>query len=413
MTKQYNKTVIVDAHCGKGKTSWAIQYINENPDKRFIFITPFLDEVKRIKESCHGMDFKEPSNDHKSKSSHLKDLLESERNIVSTHSLFTRVDRETQELLRMGNYTLILDEVMNIVHQECVTMDDIRMLQNEGLLVIDSETGKVAATDSAKDYSGKFGDLIDKAQSDRLVCFNDTFLLWQFPPEIFDELNEIYVLTYLFSGQIQRCYFDYHEIPYRMQGVTGSRETGYELTTYDPVENDRELREWLKDNLHVYDGKLNDIGSKGLSFSWYSRYVKDRRIMNKIKNATYNYFNNVLKESKAIDCMWTTYKDAREAIKGKGYTKGFVAHNARATNDYAHKRNLAYLVNRFLPPGLVSYFKSKDVVIDGDLFAVSELIQWVFRSAVRNREPINLYLPSERMRLLLNNWISGKLLLQK
>jgi hypothetical protein len=412
MQETETKTTIVDAHCGKGKTSWAIQHINENPEKRFIFITPFLDEVKRIKKECPGADFMEPKSEYKSKSSHLKDLLSNESNIVSTHSLFTRVDAETRELLRMGKYTLILDEVMDIVHQECIAMQDTQMLQNEGLLVIDPDNGKVSVTDSAKTYTGVFRELIEKAQSGRLVCFNNTFLLWQFPPEVFEELAEVFLLTYLFNGQIQRCYFDYHGIPYRMQGVTGSREEGYELAPYDAVNGDRELREWLKDNLHIYDGKLNDIGGKGLSHSWYMEHRNNRRVMIKVKNAVYNYFNNVIKGNGA-DCMWTTYKVAQETLKGKGYTKGFVAHNARATNDYAHKKHLAYLVNRFLQPGLVNYFKDKGVAINQELFAVSELIQWVFRSAVRNQEPINLYLPSERMRRLLINWIDGSLLPQK
>ncbi|BHH84357.1 hypothetical protein [Desulforhopalus sp. 52FAK] len=360
----------------------------------------------------YAADFKAPDNEFTSKSTHLKDLLLNEENIASTHSLFTRVDAETRELLRMGNYTLILDEVMDIVHQECVNPADIQMLRNEGLLVIDSETGKVSTTDCAKNYKGTFRELIEKAQSGRLVCFNNTFLLWQFPPEVFGELSESFVLTYLFMGQIQRCYFDYHEIPYQMQSVSGSRKDGYELSPYDPENDDRELREWLKDNLHIYEGKLNDIGDEGLSHSWHTKYKTSKRVMKKLQDATYNYFHNVLK-GKGSDRMWTTFKATENALKGKGYTKGFVQHNARATNDYSHKKHLAYLVNRFLPPGLVSYFKDREVSINAELFAVSELIQWVFRSAVRKRAPIHLYVPSERMRRLLKDWINGSLLPQK
>ncbi|BHH84360.1 hypothetical protein [Desulforhopalus sp. 52FAK] len=57
MNKQHsNMATIVDAHCGKGKTSWGIQFINEHPEKRFLFITPFLEEVKRIKRDCPEAD---------------------------------------------------------------------------------------------------------------------------------------------------------------------------------------------------------------------------------------------------------------------------------------------------------------------------------------------------------------------
>ncbi|MHA4067886.1 hypothetical protein ACX16W_22875 [Bacillus cereus] len=41
---------VIDAICGAGKTSYAIQYMNEHKDKLFIYVTPFLTEVERIKE---------------------------------------------------------------------------------------------------------------------------------------------------------------------------------------------------------------------------------------------------------------------------------------------------------------------------------------------------------------------------
>ena len=50
-----NKITVVDAPMGKGKTSWAIKYMNELGKEyfrnRIIYITPYLDEVKRVKES--------------------------------------------------------------------------------------------------------------------------------------------------------------------------------------------------------------------------------------------------------------------------------------------------------------------------------------------------------------------------
>lgn len=40
---------IVDSIMGSGKTSWAIQYMNEAPTyQKFIYITPFKTEVERV-----------------------------------------------------------------------------------------------------------------------------------------------------------------------------------------------------------------------------------------------------------------------------------------------------------------------------------------------------------------------------
>lgn len=38
-------------------------------------------------------------------------------------------------------------------------------------------------------------------------------------------------------------------------------------------------------------------------------------------------------------------------------------------------------------------------------FALSEMIQFIWRSAIRDNKPIKLYIPSVRMRNLLEKWI--------
>ena len=42
---------------------------------------------------------------------------------------------------------------------------------------------------------------------------------------------------------------------------------------------------------------------------------------------------------------------------------------------------------------------------DEDMCSLSALLQWMWRSQIRNGKPIDIYIPSERMRELLNNWI--------
>ena len=103
--------------------------------------------------------------------------------------------------------------------------------------------------------------------------------------------------------------------------------------------------------------------------------------------------------------MQTCFKDFKNQCKGKGYSKGFVSCNARATNEYRHKKNLAYVVNIFNNPMILKFFRSKDVKVDENTFALSELIQWMFRSQLRDGKKINIYIPSKRMRTLLENWL--------
>ena len=45
---------------------------------------------------------------------------------------------------------------------------------------------------------------------------------------------------------------------------------------------------------------------------------------------------------------------------------------------------------------------------DKDLWALSNMIQFVFRSRLRKVEPINLYVPSSRMREVFKRWLEGE-----
>ena len=51
---------VCDALMGSGKSSSCISYINEHPDKRYVYITPYLDEATRIAVACPEAHFVEP-----------------------------------------------------------------------------------------------------------------------------------------------------------------------------------------------------------------------------------------------------------------------------------------------------------------------------------------------------------------
>lgn len=106
--------------------------------------------------------------------------------------------------------------------------------------------------------------------------------------------------------------------------------------------------------------------------------------------------------------MFTTFKPYRKYVSSNGYSKGFVSCNAKGTNDYRGKKSLAYLINLYPHPDLIHFFESHGVQINQDLYAISELLQWIWRSTIRDGNPINLYVPSMRMRELLGKWALGK-----
>lgn len=129
-------------------------------------------------------------------------------------------------------------------------------------------------------------------------------------------------------------------------------------------------------------------------------------LVKKMQQNIYSYFKNNARTRTNAN-MWTCFKADTNRLKGKGYTKGFVSHNARATNDYQNKESLAYTINRFMQPYKKNFFISHGINVNEDMYALSELLQWVWRSRIRKEEQINLYIPSKRMRTLLKEYLEN------
>lgn len=390
---------IFDAPCGYGKTSFAIQMINEMEFERFIYITPFKNELDRVINNCDRNFVKPKVEEGKgSKRRHFYKLVDEGQDIVSTHALFRGVNKEVKNKISEMEYILILDEVMDVVEQINISVDDIRILLNQEIIRVD-DNGKVHWNDES--YEGDFRRIYDPIKNGDVYLHNNSMILWTFPSEIFKSFKEVYILTYMFKGQIQRYYYDMNNIQYEYKSVK-KNEDKYELCDYIEINGSQ-----YKDLINIYQGKLNDIGEGkyALSSSWYDKSNK-KAPMRKLKDNTTNYFKHIVK-GKSNANMWTTFKNYKNQCRGDGYTKGFVELTARATNEYRYKENLAYLVNRFNFPMIEQFFVDRNVTIDRDTWSLSELIQWIFRSRIRESQSINIYIPSERMRNLLINWLNS------
>ncbi|AEB23429.1 MULTISPECIES: hypothetical protein [Bacillus amyloliquefaciens group] len=403
------KVKVIDSIMGSGKTSAAIDMINNSgTDENFIFITPYLDEVDRIKKSISSKQIYEPKVKKKGDKTQYKfesfhELLSQNKNIVATHNLFKNANDETKELILSGNYTLILDEVMEVVEQLRVKKHDLTTLFESKLIYV--EDGFVKWNEEKKDYETRYDDIRDMALNNNLMYFKDNILIWNFPADIFKLFKEVYILTYMFDAQIQRYYYDINNIKYQKY-VSEFIDGQYRFTKHN-TEYESILKAQLRNKIKIYEGNLNTVGQLdySLSSNWYKN--KSPYTIKKVKNNVFNYFNNIVKSS-SDEAMWTTYSEHKNKIKGNGYTKGFVSCNARATNDFKHKKHLVYTINRYVNTVLYNYFKEKyQITIDQDAFALSELVQWIWRSAIRDGDEITLYIPSLRMRELLIEWLNG------
>lgn len=400
---------VIDAPMGFGKTSAAITYMNyiikNDSCTRFLYITPYLDEVKRIKTNCAG--FKEPQS-YGTKMKGIEYLFDRGINIVSTHSLFSRFNERIIDLSKMYGYVLIMDEVADVVEPLEISSKDKAMILREYTRV-DPDTNMLIWTD--RDYTGKLEEYKNLCDMGCVTVYGtgneQILLLWMFPVSVFRAFKEVYILTYFFNSQIQKYYYDLYGCDYNYLFVKKHNDVYYftdESVDYDTSEYKRNIHLVTDESANT---KINQIGEDyyALSKSWYVKY-SNSAILQQLKNNCVNFFQQITKTPSSKN-LWTTFKDFEPVIRGKGYTKGFVAINLRATNEYRHKTAVAYLVNTFLNPVVKNFFLDRKIEINEDEYALSEMLQLIFRSAIRDNKPIKLYVPSKRMRELLMGWLNN------
>ena len=391
---------VIDSLMGSGKTTWGINHFNDNQYERFIFITPFIKEAKRIASKCPALSFKEPIDEITKMGSFLSFLYDGE-NIAMSHDLFSRlnVTPSLYKTIASYGYHLIMDEVLEMIEPLEIHKDDIQILFSEKLIEVD-ENNRVIWT--GKEYKGKkFDDIRMRSEGKNIIYYNKSLFIWLFPIEILEAFSSITILTFLFEGSMTKSYLDIYGAQYNYFYVNNGMLI--------PGKQDlNTVKKRLCDMIDIYDGPYNRIGEgrTALSSTWYKKKGNSGPIKALINN-TRSYFRKK-SGARSSDVLWSTFTKAKDRynLNVKDYANGFCACNARATNEYKDRTILAYLINVYVHPYIVQYFHDYGIDVDQKSFALSQLLQWIWRSAIRENKPISIYLPSARMRGLLKSWLS-------
>ena len=395
-----NTITVVDARMGRGKSSAAIRYMNRyNVAKRFLYRTPYLTEEDRICEQC---DFDQSDSDYMSKSAELKTHIRHGKNVAATHSLFYLMDEEALELVRANHYSLIIDESIQVIERLNVTDKDFALIISQ--LADVGENGVVRWKD--KEYDGRFCDYKELADAGSLRMI-DSALLNVMNPDMLRSFDEVFMLTYLFDGQYQKAYLDFFGFDYRIIGVELD-EDGYRFSNAPDSPPPLDYRNLI----HIVEtpamNKVGD-GKFALSKNWFTRRGYDHPDIRALRNNLKKFFQGV-PGGNHDSRLWTSFKDARDKLTDRRtgrFRNNFLQVSARATNEFRNRTDIAYMANRFVDPNLLKFFSERDIEINSDHFALSEMLQWIWRSAIRDNKPINLYIPSSRMRELLIDWMNN------
>lgn len=420
--------VIYDALCGSGKTTRVKEYLLNNANEKFIYISPFLKESYKVagilfdeegdevvpkisdltgsieydqNNPVSGLKFKYP--DRKkgrgSKETSLSYLMSKGYNITSTHQLFTHMS--VNSLVNANEYTLIIDEALSVYEESNVIgKSEVKKLIDIGILFLD-EDGITLRFDRDKfgvdsDYDGDkvegtaYESLATMCDLSQLLLIDGKTIVWEMSADMLRKFKKVIICTYLFEGQLFASYLKKHGIEYSVIRFGKKPEDVKHLFN-------------VLDDIH-----LNSIGADDTALS--KSFFEKQSTKNTARETCRKHLNTVMRKWKAKtnNRLYTCFKADKTIIGDGRYNKNWLPFNCRATNDYRTVENVAYLVNVFPSPLLVKAAYGKETEFDDDVHALGELLQFLYRGCLRESLPMNIYLPSSRMRKLLFKWLEGE-----
>ncbi len=424
--------------------------MNEHDETPYIYISPLREMFNRLdgRGNYEGRgtsrQFFTPVN-HNAEGTKLRgiknDMLAG-RDIKSTHSLFLRFDDECVDIVSSRKYHLIIDEDLNVATvlsnaakkgledeeyfqdmRQPITKDDLDwLLENGNIRINQNNHNQVEWIKNSDGLNHRYKDvetiirtgaisLVNEKQKDGRI--ESAYIIWAFPISILNAFENITILTYRYRSSILKAYLDFHGIQYEHSTVV-TDETGLHLAQFDPsIEKGYEYARLIK----ICDApKLNAVGVREslrkqypLSSAWYGKRENQQQII-QLRNNTYNFIRNYAHADRDR-VMWTTFKSYKKRLTPHSYAtttanaETWVQCGCRATEQYADRTCLAYLIDKHLNPGIVHFLGMRNIRIDNDEYALSDALQWIFRSAIRRGNEIELYIPSQRMRNLVNSWL--------
>jgi hypothetical protein len=435
-----NPTIhVLDSLMGMGKSTALINMIKQEamaavhykeagmPIRRWLVIVPTLSEVDRYVGalSTFGAPFEMPNDTfHNRKHLHLLRMVEEGQNIVATHALFNQLSRQVYKAIEALDYTLVIDEEIEVVRPYDLPTNKTNHLFNKGYVFTDHLTRRVQWNSAELPVSSfPFKTDIPKlCEAGHLVQSKAGLLIVETPAEFLRCFDEVWVATYMFDGAPMRAYLEASYFPIKMLTVAKDHRGCHQVVPFgspEAVASEMVVKEELRRLVTVYTGRRNMVGvnsTKGspLTATWYNSKAKtDPQAIVSLGNSIAEF----LKENAPAErVLWTTFKGHEERMRVKGLKTdcnedgeacGFLAYNTRATNAYRNVEAMAYPMNVYQHGDVRSYFDERDIPTSEDLYAISTLVQWLWRSRIRKepRESVTVYLPSERMRGLFLEWL--------
>jgi hypothetical protein len=232
-----NPTIhVLDSLMGMGKSTALINMIKAEsraatvykeagmPTRKWLVIVPTLAEVDRYVAalSTFGAPFEMPNDAfHNRKHLHLLRMVEEGCNIVATHALFNQLSRQVYKAIEALDYTLVIDEEIEVVRPYDLPTNKTNHLFNKGYVFTDPLTRRVQWNSTEHPVSSfPFKTDIPKLrEAGHLVQSKAGLLIVETPSEFLRCFDEVWVATYMFHGAPMRAYLEAQRFPINMLTV--------------------------------------------------------------------------------------------------------------------------------------------------------------------------------------------------
>lgn len=405
-----NVVEVLDGLMSTGKSTAILKWIDDNPNEKYIFVSPLLTEVEeggRVCSAVNNVSFECPSvSEYETKSEHLLQLLKEGRNIACTHSLYLAVGDKHLEYIERHGFNLIIDEEIDVISGvEGYSKDDYIWLYDNDKISVSEDDGMVSwvcKTPVGKDSKYyRFKCLCDY-QALYVTKRDSSMMVTQLPIKLMTCAKRVIVLTYMFKGNILDCFL-------KLKGIEVKPFVDVEISK---VDGDK-IRSLI--TLLPLDKTVSEFA---LSSTWYKEANKEQ-----LDNVA-KYISNVARKhcDSFTDLMYTLPKDrhtstvtTKNLVKPpKFYRKridkvwcyNWLPAQLRATNDYRHKKVVIHCYNRYPMVDVSSYLSDYNCKIDTPQFSASEITQWIWRSQIRKKRPIVLAIANKRMHKLFEKWLN-------
>lgn len=431
-----DKLVVLDAVMGSGKSQRLIDMVNKSDhNQKFIYVGVMLDECHRFagtsyeeddeykRPICSNSDvtgvqyvydqnnplsnrfFKHPDYIGGNKEDNLVYLVNSKRNISTTHQLFRKLSVESVKLC--SDYILIIDEAISVFdyYTDISQAEILALIKKEILYVLEDGFTLQFNRDnfgrgdkSVKDTH--YENLAELCDIRCLSLLDGKHIIWKMPIDLIKSFKEVWVATYRFEGSVMSSYLKSHNIPYKVE------KFGLKPQDFIDLINVVGLKENTHEELlNSTKKKINFVGNKFNSLS-STNYSNDcNNICVELSTNLDNFRKNITK-SKSDNILWTTFKKYKDKVSGRNFRKNWLPFNTKATNNYSDVKNMAYLLNIYPLPAIKRMCYLLEYPMDENNFALCEMIQWIWRGNIRKGGSVNLYVPSFRMRKLLIDWLN-------